>query len=324
MDLDNPNGKLADNLAEIASYYENSNIQNDKFRYKVYLDAANNIRNYPYLLSNIVDVKSRIPKIGTSLTFDINEFFTIGYISRLEQLRSQNPTKCQILQLFTSIHGIGPVSAAKFYDQGYRSLLDLWNSSQLTHAQQIGILYREHFNLAIPRSEMDIIKNELTLILANYDQTIQWEITGSYRRQEPTSNDIDILIKLPPSKTLVDIINLFKSYSLIPADISFGDIKYMGVLQLPGYNAHRLDILVKPYESWAYSLMHFTGSAKFNILMRDRAISKGLKLSENSLVSVVGLNYYANTESEIFDYLDIAYLPPESRTKDIMSLPVLY
>jgi len=68
-----------------------------------------------------------------------------------------------------------------------------------------------------------------------------------------------------------------------------------------------------------YALMYFTGSKEHNIVMRQRAIQRGLRLNEYGLFKSneetrdPKLLVACQTEEEVFDKLGLAYVPPELR-----------
>jgi DNA polymerase/3'-5' exonuclease PolX len=78
--------------------------------------------------------------------------------------------------------------------------------------------------------------------------------------------------------------------------------------------ARRIDIHKMDYDEWGSGVLYFTGSKEFNITMRNRAISKGYKLSEKGLFYKNGERVpNTRTEKEIFEVLDMPYVPPEDR-----------
>lgn len=52
------------------------------------------------------------------------------------------------------IHGVGPVVADKWYNQGMRTLVDIGNRTDLTDPQKIGLEFFVDFNNRIPRAEV--------------------------------------------------------------------------------------------------------------------------------------------------------------------------
>jgi DNA polymerase (family X) len=84
------------------------------------------------------------------------------------------------------------------------------------------------------------------------------------------------------------------------------------------------DLRVVPPETFAYALHHFTGSKQHNVLLRQRALARGLSLSEWGLAPAAagtGVDDAARPasivpaagEAEIFAALGLAFIPPELR-----------
>lgn len=319
MDADplNHNKELADLLSLIGHYYSLSSDSKDKYKASAFYTASNNIANHPIAILSGKQARLEVKRVGDSTAQIIDEYFQTGHVSRLTELETKFQIQKPVIDLFLSIYGIGPVTAFKFYNQGYRTLQDLWYRAQLTDSQKIGLQWNEHIKLPIPRYEMDIINEHIGSILNPYG--IKWEITGSYRRQEPTSNDIDILVQGQPDLNLLGVITVLRP--ILTADLALGDTKYMGILRLSDqYNGHRIDIRIVPPENWPFALMYFTGSQRFNILMRSKAIQLNYKLNEYGLYDSRGRSLPASTEEDIFNLLHVSYLPPISRIRTLNTL----
>jgi len=314
------NDDLADELEKIGTIYQ---MDGDTYREKTYFTAAERIRNYPDRITSGREARKNIKGIGESVSRDIDEFLATGHTTRLQQLEASHAERSRVIELFESIFGIGPVLANRFYNQGYRTLEDLWFKANLTPAMRLAIQYKEHLKLRIPRYEMDIINQVLKDIFSRYDPHLQWLIVGSYRRGEESSGDVDVLIREEPGMVLSDIVQQLKNAGIIPGDLALGHRKYLGLIQIPGFNAHRLDLLLIPPQNWATSLMYFTGSQRFNILMRSRAQELDLRLNEYSLSKSDGTPLPTNTEEDIFRYLGVQYIPPEGRLRNLQSLPLI-
>jgi DNA polymerase/3'-5' exonuclease PolX len=327
-DLLSRNKELADVLALIGSYY---NMARDTYRAKSFINASSAIAEYPIAILSGAQARSQINGIGESIATVIDEFIQIKtqeelgapkgqLVGRLRELGERFSDQKTVIDTFRSIYGIGPVTAVKFYKQNFRTLDDLWNKANLTNAQKVGILWRDHINLRIYRNEMDVINNTLGAILDKYG--IKWNIAGSYRRNEPSSGDIDVLVESRADLNMEGLISILRP--ILPADLAIGHTKYMGILRLSDqYNGHRIDIRLVDANSYAAALMYFTGSQRFNILMRQRALDMGMTLNEYGL-------YYNDgsppplilSENDIFEYLRVNYLAPVDRTRTINALPI--
>jgi DNA polymerase/3'-5' exonuclease PolX len=225
---------------------------------------------------------------------------------------------------FMKVYGIGPISANKFYDQGFRTIEDLRNKENLTDAQRSSLRYHDHLQHKIHNTEIAYILG----VFKKLFPTLEIVIAGSYRRGEVWSNDIDVLIKnrdsgtpgsSGPSVDLEDIIRTLKFEGLLIADLSQGTSKYLGIFQLVNNLAHRIDILLINEESWGTALLYFTGSKRFNILMRQYAKEIGLRLNEYGLYQN-GVKVNTPKEEDVFDVLGLRYLAPSERTRDLVHL----
>ncbi len=85
------------------------------------------------------------------------------------------------------------------------------------------------------------------------------------------------------------------------------------------------DLRLLPEEQFAFALHHFTGSKDHNVQMRQRALARGLSLSEWGLVPSEGEGTVkkkvevgspkseVKTEAELFEVLGLKFIPPELR-----------
>ena len=313
------NNDIADIIQEISDYYRND--PDEKFRANSFAKAAINIRRQAGVITSGKDAR-KIPGVGKSTADVIDELLTTGSVVRLEELRGQVPKeKKKITDYFETFFEIGPATAEFFYESGYRTLHDLWTLAPLTQNQRLGILWRDHLMERVSREEMDIIHEIVASILQPLN--VRWEITGSYRRNTPSSGDIDILIETSENVTLAIVIDLLRRY--LPDTFSADEVKFMGIFRISdSYYGHHIDILMVPPEKWYYALLHFTGPRDFNILMSKHAQSLSMKLSKEGLKSLDGdySEYPATSEHDIFDYVGVRYLTPEERS-NVTVLPLV-
>ena len=307
-----PNKALADSLALVGSYYS---MALDKNRARTFFNASTKIAQAP-LITRGSEARS-LGGIGDSIEQYIDEFFRTGYPDRLRILETEFKDRKQIIDYFRSFFGIGPVKAVKMFNDGLRSLEDIWIHGNLTDAQKLGIMWREHINLRISREEISVFESMLSTLLPE----LTWNITGSYRRNEPDSGDIDLLISTTPGLTMESVVTRLQH--LLPATLAMGSSKYLGIVRLgPTYNGHRIDILLVNPDQYSTALMYFTGSQRFNILMRNRAIEFGYTLNEFGLYDNSGNLIPTSSEQDIFDLLRVSYLPPPERTRVLDHLPI--
>ena len=311
------NKDLADKLNLIAGYYT---MARDTYRAKSFANASSQIGQLPYAIVSGAQARRDIKGIGASIEEAINEYLTTGTIQRLEQLQGQFIEQRKTIDWLLSFYGIGPVKAMELYNQGIRTLEDLWFKGNLTAAQQIGVMWREHINLRIPRAEMDLINVKIGELLNPYG--IKWAIAGSYRRQEESSGDIDVLVEARHDFNMDGLIQLLQP--ILPATLAKGQTKFMGMVRIDDqHNGHRIDIRLVSNTEYPAALMYFTGSQRFNILMRQRAIELGFTLNEYGLFDKYNNPQPVTSEEDIFRILRVQYLSPVERTKTLPNLTFL-
>jgi DNA polymerase beta len=303
------NDKLANILSDMAREF-----RKDRYRKRAYENAASAIRRHDKPISSGLQAQKEIKGIGKSIGAKIDEIIATGKLEFLEQRPEEKKKKEQVTKEFEKIYGVGSVTAEKWYDMGYHtfeSLAELYPS--MTDAQKLGYYYYNQLDERIPRSEMDQIAETISRLWSSMG--VVYEIAGSYRRGEPTSGDIDILIKQTPNTDINKLLTPLIQNKLIIGNLAVGPTKYMGIMKLgDNYNARRIDMRLVTDEAWPYALLYFTGSKQLNVDMRAKAISMGMTMNEYGMVGQDGTLYPAKTEKDIFNYLGMRYLLPSERS----------
>ena len=317
VDLLARNKDLADKLGLIAGYYT---MARDAYRARSFANASASIGQYPYAIVSGAQARRDIKGIGDSIERAIDEYLTTGTIQRLEELQGKFQEQRKVIDWLLSFYGIGPVTAMKFYNQGIRTLEDLWFEGNLTEAQRVGIMWREHIDLRIPREEINLINDRIRSLLNPYG--IKWDIAGSYRRREASSGDIDVLVESRPDLSMDRLIQILEP--ILPATLAKGETFYRGIVRIDDqHNGHRIDVRLVSPEQYIAALMYFTGSQRFNIMMRQRAIDFGLTLNEYGLFDQNNRPLPIGSEDDIFRILRVQYIPPVDRTKTLPYLTFL-
>ena len=104
----------------------------------------------------------RLLMFNTSLAHKLSGYFFYLFTSRLLfSLDTYVKTILYILYmqirtliLFSSIWGVGPATAQRFYEKGHRNLNDLRDESLLTASQRVGLQFYDDLNVKIPRHEV--------------------------------------------------------------------------------------------------------------------------------------------------------------------------
>lgn len=305
----NQNERLARIFDDMAREF-----RKDRYRKRAYENAAAAIRRHDKVITNGTQAQKEIKGIGKSIGAKIDEIVRTGKLQFLEARPQEQKDRTETIKQFEKIYGVGPVTAEKWYDMGYHTFESLANMyDKMTDQQKLGYYYYNQLNERIPRAEMDQIYRVVDQLWK--PQNPEYVIAGSYRRGEPSSGDIDILVKSKDGITINTLIKPLIENGLIIGNLAVGPTKYMGIIRLgPNYNARRIDMRLVDEESWPYSLLYFTGSKQLNVDMRAKALSMGLSMNEYGMVGTDGTKYPAKTEADIFIFLGMKYLEPTQRS----------
>lgn len=282
--------------------------QGEEWRAKAYKNAVSMIESLDYEITSSEMVKS-LPGFGPSLTKKIDEIIKTGTVPELSSRSEEFEQERDVLKLFESIHRVGPVTAKKWYNKGYRKIEDI-PESETTDAQWIGIELHSDLSQRIPREEIDEFNNKLHACLD--PKGIFFEIAGSYRRERPDSGDIDVLLIDQENRDILGEVlecPIF-THNLTPN----GTKKVLSVGKVRDTH-RRIDLeLVQPNE-YPFAIVYFTGPGGFNVKMREHTSNMGYTLNEKSITGPNGETYPAKSEEHVFELLGLKYLTPQERDK---------
>ena len=288
-----------------------------------YLRAIKNIKafNEDITEANVLKIEG----VGEKISAKIKEILRTGKLSQFEIIKD-DPDVNAIKEL-TQLMGIGVKYATNLVKKlKIRSILELKkayesNKINLTNEQILGIKYHKHLQVRVPRSEADRFKIIIDCELNKLNKDLKSVIAGSFRRGKDEMGDLDLIIynekmNRVPKILLKTIVDQLKS--IIVADIAIGETKYNGLISLKEKNSkvRRLDIRVVPYESFASTLLYFTGSKDFNQRMRSVAKKKGYLLNEYGLYKLTKKGkkkINTSNEKDIFDELNMKFIHPINR-----------
>jgi DNA polymerase beta len=296
-------------LKELENFRRREVVAGEKFKVIAYSKAINKIKEIPEI-NSINDVKG----LGKGITEKIVAIIENG-------AKVEISSDDEIIDAFMNIYGVGRIKALKLVkEHNMRSIEDLRaNKNLLNENQKIGLTHYEDFLERIPRKEMTQHVRFIKKIVKPFKITM--DVVGSYRRGEPSSGDIDVLLKSSDPNDCLKVINALKESGYITDTLALGNKKFMGVCKIgPDDKYRRLDILYTPEEEYGYALLYFTGSMKFNVAVRKVAISQGLSLNEHGLTGKPDIPIL-KTEEEILNYLGLKMVDPKKRKdeKNILS-----
>ena len=263
-----------------------------------------------------------IPGLGPKRIKIMNEELGVESIATLKQAALDDS--------IAGLKGFGAKSQQKMLD-GIELLARFRSRRRL----DIGLMYGEAFEQKI----------------AGIDGVIKAQLAGSARRRKETIGDLDVVVgvldedKERVSKAILGLpgiadvkgagdskISLILDTSIFEGGFSVGHIDPNVMDAIGGEDYEQLESggtidaqvrLVTP-EIFPFTLAYFTGSKEHNIVMRQRAIDRGLRLSEFGLIpeaeagelkgmAAAHLSLPAIDESEIYRHLELDWVPPELR-----------
>jgi exodeoxyribonuclease III len=301
---------ILDALTQL-KYIEQEN--KEIFKVRAYGNAISSIKKLEYVTS--IDQVENLPGIGKKILAKIEEILNTG---KLEALDGKT-NSFTILNLFQQIHGVGLITAKKWVSKGYKTIKDLLKYEKLTNAQKISIKYLDELRQCIPRKIITSLFASMTSVIKklNRERNLDLKIifAGSYRRQKPTSNDVDCLVTETSNSILhKEIIDSLHKANILTDDLSFGKNKYMGIWIDKNGIHHRIDIeFCNNIDLYYYELLYFTGSKETNIMMREAAKKQKKILNQNGLFDLKGNLFPASSEKEIFNLLGLKYISPADR-----------
>jgi len=213
---------------------------------------------------------------------------------------------------------IGPVAAKRLAALGVTDVDDLRSRAAdvgLTAAQTVSLTHHEDIQQRIPREEM--LWHERVISAAGAKTACVVTVTGSFRRGEGSSGDIDVLLVGNLERFLQEL----REQSYIVGALAEGGHKFMGVARLhESATVRRLDVLSTKSDVMPFALLHFTGPAEYNVVLRKRAITKGWSLSERGLVGP-GAPTSLCTERDVVEALGVEYDAPDARSGALRFIP---
>jgi len=263
--------------------------------------------------------------IGEKIEEKIKEILATGSLASAERVKAAYSIDA-VDELLT-VHGIGPVKARELVAAGIKSVAALSaavaaDPSLLNDTQKMGLKYHDTATLRIPRAEMRAHED---ILIGFMPDGLDGEVVGSYRRGAADSGDVDMLITYKAGTTEAAAKRLFHEFvdtleeaGYILDELVSGEKKWMGYVSKSAKGkARRLDLLLTPPAEYAYAVLYFTGSDKFNVAFRKYVNDKGYTLNEHAMVPLKGskapMPPGMKSERDIFAFLGLRYVPPEER-----------
>ena len=315
--------KVAAVLVEIGTLLELKG--ENPFKTRAYANAARTLESLSEPLAKLVAEKrlGEIKGIGEALEQKITELVETGKLKYYDDLKASiapglvemldipglGPKKIQAMQRQLGVDSIEKLEAA--CKAGKVAELDGFGEKTQTNLLE-GIERRRQYASKHRLGDALAAAEPLLESLRQHPDVVRCSTAGSLRRFKEVIGDIDLLAS---SKKPVEVIEHFVAQPGIIKVIVKGDTKASVILE----GGIQCDLRVVSDQEFPFALAYFTGSKEHNIVMRQRAIARGLRLNEYGLFKSKEetrdpkLLVACQDEAEIFSTLDLPYVPPEIR-----------
>jgi DNA polymerase (family 10) len=261
----------------------------------------------------------KVPGIGKSIGATIVELASTGTAEVLETLHQRYPrTIFEVL----GVSGIGTKTTGLLFERyGIASLVDLERAiddGTLEGAPRMGPKTIENWKRGIlafkgrqkrtPLGRALKIAHEAMVYLQSGPALARLGYAGSLRRCEVTVGDVDLVCT---SDDAARVTEYFARWSRAEAVLAEGPTK--SSIWLAG--GLQIDLRVLPDRVYGNLLQHFTGSREHNIKVREHAVRRGLRVSENGILNLETGDAIACVDEEgVYNALGMQYIPPELRS----------
>ncbi|NXJ69838.1 TDT nucleotidylexotransferase, partial [Rostratula benghalensis] len=344
--LNNYNKKFTDAFEIIAENYEFK--ENEIFCLE-FLRAASVLKFLPFPVTRMKDIQG-LPCMGDRVRDVIEEIIEEGESSRAKEVL--NDERYKSFKQFTSVFGVGVKTAEKWYRMGLQTLEEVKadKTLKLSKMQKAGFLYYEDLVSCVTKAEADavslIVKNTVCMFLPDALVTI----TGGFRRGKKIGHDIDFLITSPgpredhellhkglllycdviestfvkeqlPNRKVDAMDHFQKCFAILKLyqpkvdNSSYSMSKTFEMAQGKDWKAIRVDLVITPFEQYAYALLGWTGSRQFGRDLKRYATQERKMILDNHALYDRKKRIFlkAGSEEEIFAHLGLDYVEPWER-----------
>ncbi len=334
--------EIADVLSEIGTLLELKG--ENPFKVRAYQAGARTLEGIEEVdLARLIaqDELQTVKGIGEALGKKIVELHTTGRLEFYDKLKaSVDPGLVEMLD----IPGLGPKKIRALRDKLW--VLDIPGLTQACLDGRVaeldgfgaktqekilaGIKNREAYGRRHLWWDAAAVAEPIVAGLRTLPQVRRAEAAGSLRRAMETVGDLDFIVA---ATEVAPVVAWFVGMPGIKEVTAQGETK-ASVRFESGLQA---DLRLVPEDQFVFALHHFTGSKDHNVQMRQRALSRGLSLSEWGLVPAEGEgsakekaekrksgnvetgasgkaeSVEPKTEAELFAALGLNFIPPELR-----------
>lgn len=286
-------------------------LEENPFKIRAYRRASEILgRLVPPVVQIPVGELEAMEGIGKALATKVQEIAATGTFRDLEEAQSKIPPG--VLELL-NLDGVGPKTAKLLWQKmNITSIADLERAARARRIRALkgfGEKKEALFLKSIARhrqmaTRMNREQAEgVIAVVTRVMEEGRFTVAGSYRRGKSTIGDIDIVSTEKPGH-----INPLL-HRVADEMIDSGDKKTSFLCR-----GSRVDVRFTKPATFGSMLFHLTGSAAFNIRMRELALSKGASLNEYGIMdNTRGVLHEFPREEDIFSYLGLDCIVPELR-----------
>ena len=301
----------------------------DPFRIRSYRRAAETVEQQTTQLATLATPEAdpklllAIPGIGKGMAANIRDLVATGTMPLREELLTKY--KASMLELLR-LPGMGPKTVALLH-----ATLQISDIDALEEAAKRGDLLTlprmgqkftdkllkgiEDYRRNSSRFRIDVAREHaerIAELIRKFPGIETITPAGSLRRGKESVGDLDLLVTGPACEAdvVAAAVEHVATLPLIDKLIARGQNKVSFNLR----NGLQVDVRLLPRASYGAALQYFTGSKHHNVALRQRAIKRGLTLSEYALMRLEdNVIIAAATEEEIYNALELDYIAPELR-----------
>ena len=317
------NAEIADSLRELGILYELDGA--DRYRILAYENAAKTIAEWPQSLEQLAAEErlQEVPGVGNTLAEKITALMEDGSIPAADALKQKIPAG---LVDVTRVPGLGAKTARKLHAE-----LGVEDLDSLRAAAEQGKI-RELKGLG-PKAEENILEGlektpaeasstagrvllskvlplaeELIEDLSAVDGCKRVEPGGSVRRWSDTCHDLDLVASTVDPEALIEA---FVSHPLVSKVDARGSVG----ASITTNSGLKVDLRLTSPGTYGNLLQHFTGSVDHNVELRERALDRGLSISEHGVTPTRkrGRVHEFEDEHGVYELLGLEYIEPELR-----------
>ena len=315
------NAQIAEALEELAVLYQLDGA--DQYRVLAYTNSARTIKNEGRSVEEMArnGTITELPGVGKTLEEKILALVETGEIPAAAKLKEKIPVG--LLEI-SRIPGLGPKTVRRLHDEldvtGPEDLRAAAEAQKVRELKGLGPKVEEKILAGLDKLEaepegptrlrLDEIlptAQDLVEALRSEPSCDKAEIAGSVRRLTETCHDIDLIATSTDPKALATEI---AGHELVG---EHGKPSDKGV-KLTTNSGIDVDVRIVEPDAFGNLLQHFSGSGAHNAELRERAVAKGLHVSENGIKhEKTGEVELFTTEEEVYERLGYQYIPPELR-----------